>query len=83
MSTNIIPKSLDRAMDKANPVAASAAPGISIRNGPVDEMDVDEPRTNGNAGKRKARSGLPNGRSYNEASEEEEEDGEEPPIVSQ
>lgn len=67
-------------MDKANPPAAHGAPGISIRNGPVDEMDIDEPVVNGNAkGKRKARSGLGNGKTYKEASEEDDEEGK--PLV--
>ena len=67
-------------MDKANPPAAHGAPGISIRNGPVDEMDIDEPMNKGNAnGKRKARSSMGNGKSYNEASEVDDEDGK--PLV--
>ena len=60
-------------MDKANPPAINGAPGISIRNGPADEMDIDEPTMNGNAnGKRKARGNMGNGKSYKEASEEDE-----------
>ena len=67
-------------MDKANPPAVHGAPGISIRNGPVDEMDIDEPAVNGNAhGKRKARSSMVNGKSYKEASEEDDEEGK--PLV--
>lgn len=63
-------------MDKANPPAVHGAPGISIRNGPVDEMDIDEPVVKGNAnGKRKARSSVGNGKSYKEASEEDDEEG--------
>ena len=75
-SQGIIPASVDKAMDKENPPAVHGAPGISIRNGPVDEMDIDEPVINGNAngtGKRKARSGMGNGKSYKEASEEDDE----------
>lgn len=67
-------------MDKANPPAAHGAPGISIRNGPVEEMDIDEPAASGNTkGKRKSRSGIGNGKSYKEASEEDDE--EEKPLV--
>ena len=75
-SKDIIPKSLDKAMDKANPDPDSenAAPGISIRNGPMEEMDIDkpesrEPETNG---KRKSRHS--NAKSYKESSEDEEDD---------
>lgn len=82
MSRDIIPKSLDRAIDKANPPVEGGATGISIRNGPMEEMDIDEPPTNGNlTSKRKARSSMTNGRSYKEASDEEEED-EGAPLVS-
>ncbi|KAL8813028.1 MAG: hypothetical protein Q9223_007150 [Gallowayella weberi] len=68
-SSNIIPKSLDKAMDAANRSVSHAAPGISIRNGPVEEMDVDEP-----SGKRKARSSMTNGASYKDASDESSDD---------
>lgn len=71
-SQNIIPKSVDRAMDKANKAANNAPAGISIRNGPVDEMDLDEPTANGTS-KRKARGSMGNGHSYKEMSEEEDE----------
>ena len=73
-------------MDKANPAPSRALPGISIRNGPVDEMDVDGPDgndlpVNGTAtGKRKARQSLTNGKSknYKEVSSGE---GEDEPLV--
>ena len=62
-------------MDKANPPAVHGATGISIRNGPVDEMDIDEPMINGNAkAKRKGRGSMANGKSYKEASEEDDEE---------
>lgn len=68
-------------MDKANPPVANGAPGISIRNGPVEEMDVDERSTNGHAGgKRKSRGSLKNKKTYKEESEDEEADE---PIVSE
>lgn len=74
-SKDIISESVDKAMDKANPPAAHGAPGISIRNGPVDEMEIDEPAASGNAnGKRKSRSSMGNGKSYKEASEEDDEE---------
>lgn len=67
-------------MDKSNPPAAGGAPGISIRYGPMEEMDIDGPVMNGHAGsKRKARSSTGNGKTYKEATEEDEEDDE--PIV--
>ena len=43
-------------------------------------MDIDEPATSGNAnGKRKSRSGIGNGKSYKEASEEDDEEAK--PLV--
>ena len=61
-------------MDKANPPVQNGAAGISIRNGPVEQMDIDEPQINGAAGKRKARSSMGIGKSYKEASDEEDDD---------
>ena len=67
-------------MDKAIPPVANGAPGISIRNGPMDEMDVDSPESKMHAStKRKARASLGYGPSYKEASDEDEED--EKPMV--
>lgn len=73
-SKDTIPKSLDKAIDKANPDAKNAATGISIRNGPLEEMDIDEPETRGSEinGKRKSRHS--NAKSYKEASDEDGED---------
>ncbi|KAH7364539.1 putative DNA topoisomerase 1 [Rhexocercosporidium sp. MPI-PUGE-AT-0058] len=53
-----ISKSEDKAMDQAIP-STSAPAGVSVRNGPVIEenMDVDGPTTNGNA-KRKSRASI-------------------------
>ena len=77
-SKDIIPKSVDKAMDKSNPAGKAAAPGISIRNGPVEEMDrVEAPHV---SSKRKARGTMNNGSSHKEASESEEDDK---PLVSQ
>jgi DNA topoisomerase-1 len=51
-------------------------PGVSLANGPIDEMDIDKPTTNGTNGtngiKRKA--SLPNGNSYKDASESDDDD---------
>lgn len=67
-------------MDKANPPVANGAPGISIRNGPMEEMDIDEPQVNGHSSnKRKGRGNLGHGKSYKEATDEEDE--EEKPLV--
>lgn len=54
--------------------------GVSIRNGPVieDEMDIDAPATNGNA-KRKARSSISKAVTYKDDSEE---DSDAVPLVS-
>lgn len=73
-------------MDKTNPNPSRALPGISIRNGPVDRMDIDGPDghdspVNGTAaGKRKARQSLTNGKSknYKEVSSDE---GDNEPLV--
>ncbi|KAL9582178.1 MAG: hypothetical protein Q9212_003449 [Teloschistes hypoglaucus] len=70
-SRDIIPKSVDKAMDAANKPAKHAAPGISIRNGPVEDMDVDGPT--GMNGKRKARASISNGVSYKDASDDSDD----------
>jgi DNA topoisomerase I len=55
-------------------------PGLSVRMGPVDDMDVDSPAekangANGQAnGKRKARTSTGTTKSYKEASSSEEDD---------
>jgi DNA topoisomerase-1 len=65
----------DSAMDKALPSNGATDPGVSIRNGPVEKMDIDSPQKNGNVnGKRKMRASLTNGRTYKEASSSEEDD---------
>ncbi|KAI9879702.1 MAG: DNA topoisomerase 1 [Pleopsidium flavum] len=79
VSKKTVPKSLDKAMDRANPSGDTVQPGISLRNGPLEETDLDEPtkgvQTNGNnTGKRKARQNLTNGNTYKEASSDEEDD---------
>jgi hypothetical protein len=75
ISDERISKDEDRAMDKQIPSNGHVEPGISIRMGPVDAMEVDSPATNGNAnGKRKARSSITNGKSYKDASSSGEDD---------
>lgn len=69
----------DSAMDQALPSSGATKPGVSIRNGPVEEMDVDSPQKNGNVnGKRKTRASLTNGKTngktYKEESSSEEDD---------
>ena len=73
-------------MDKASSTPANAAPGISIRNGPVIEMEVDKVQLNGveatgdTGNKRKSRNSGVNRKSYKETSNDEEDD-EEKPLV--
>jgi DNA topoisomerase-1 len=70
-----ISKNEDRAMDKEVPSNGHIEPGISIRMGPVDDMDVDAPATNGNAnGKRKARTSTTKEKTYKDASSSEDDD---------
>ncbi|QDS67785.1 hypothetical protein FKW77_006614 [Venturia effusa] len=75
-SAPTIPKSVDKAMDKANPSNGDLNAGISIRNGPIVEaMDVDEPAppTNGASnGKRKSRTSVQ--QKYKEETDSEDED---------
>ncbi|KAL8837065.1 MAG: hypothetical protein Q9176_005934 [Flavoplaca citrina] len=59
-------------MDAANKPAKHAAPGISIRNGPVEDMDIDQQP--GPNSKRKGRASMSNGVSYKDASDDSEED---------
>ena len=74
-SDDRVPKELDRKLDKELPANGHVEPGISIRMGPVDDMDVDAPATNGAAnGKRKARNSITNGKSYKDASSSDEDD---------
>ena len=67
-------------MDKQNPTPKNAAPGLSIRNGPVQRMDIDgddaQETTRNGIGKRRARPS--NGKSYKEDSS----DMDDKPLVS-
>ena len=83
VSKSIIPKSDDAAMDKVVPSNSVVQPGISIRNGPVEQMDTpmtdgNEVQTNGHT-KRKARESL-NRASYAEG---ESSDTDEPLVRAQ
>lgn len=59
-------------MDKSTSKPQPSAPGISIRNGPIDDdsMDIDQP--NGTA-KRKSRSSIGNNVSYKDQSDSDDE----------
>lgn len=73
-SKDVIRKSVD-SMDKDELSSTSINPGYSIRNGPVEEMDVDTPAVNGDTnGKRKSRASMTNGKSYKEDSSSDEDD---------
>ncbi|THX27477.1 topoisomerase I [Aureobasidium pullulans] len=59
-------------MDDTDTSMTDLNPGVSVRNGPIDDdMDVDAPTTNGNGIKRKS---SMNGKSYKDATESEDED---------
>lgn len=74
-STERISKEDDQKLDAEVPSNGHVEPGISIRMGPVDSMDVDAPATNGDAnGKRKARNSVGNSKSYKDASSSEDDD---------
>ena len=82
----MIAKSIDKAMDKAIPSNGHLEPGLSIRNGPLEEMEIDDndqpPKgdTNGHVtGKRKSRQSLSNSKTYKEASSGSEDDAK--PLV--
>jgi len=77
MSSERISKDDDRKMDDAAPSNGHVEPGISIRMGPVENMEVDAPVTNGNGdtnGKRKARNSIAEGKSYKDASSSDDDD---------
>ena len=73
-SKETISKSVDKAMDKQEPSTnGHVEPGISMAMGPFREMDIDKPTTNGTSNsKRKA--SLPNGKSYEDESDSEDDD---------
>lgn len=59
-------------MDKAYPSNGAVEPGISLANGPVEDMDIDKPTTNGTTSTK--RKSLANGKSYKEESGSEDDD---------
>jgi DNA topoisomerase-1 len=69
-------------MDKADAKTDYAPAGVSIRNGPVNEMDVDTPITNGTS-KRKARTSTSKSVNYNVDSSEGDSDEDAVPLVRQ
>jgi len=58
-------------MDDTDTSMGELNPGISIRNGPVEAMEVDPPATNGNGIKRKS---SMNGKSYKDTTESDDDD---------
>ena len=60
-------------MDRQAPTNGHVEPGISMAMGPVTEMDMDKPATNGTtSSKRKA--SIANGKSYKDASSDSDDD---------
>ncbi|KAF2626909.1 DNA topoisomerase 1 [Macroventuria anomochaeta] len=72
ISNETISKVVDKAMDKQVPANGHVEPGISIRMGPVDDMDVDAPNGTAN-GKRKSRGSIPTA-NYKEQSGSDDDD---------
>ncbi|KAK0932437.1 DNA topoisomerase 1 [Friedmanniomyces endolithicus] len=75
-SKDVISKAEDAAMDKQIPTNGHVNPGISIAMGPVTDMDVDKPISNGHTngisnGKRKV--SLANGKSYKDDSDSDDD----------
>jgi DNA topoisomerase-1 len=70
-------------MDREVPSSKDLPTGISIRNGPVEEMDVDKPdisQVNGTVtGKRKSRGSLV--KNYAEANSASDDDDDDKPLV--
>jgi DNA topoisomerase I len=74
-SSPTISHKLDKAMDKQISSNGHLSAGISIRNGPVEEMDIDEPHVNGfTNGKRKSRGSIGGQKSYKESTSTDEDD---------
>ncbi|KAI9887045.1 MAG: DNA topoisomerase 1 [Watsoniomyces obsoletus] len=80
-SEDKIPSSLDQKLDKEVPSGNGVAPAVSLHNGPIDEMDLDEPQVNGThtngvqSGKRKAVEDK-----NTKAEEESEDDSDDQPV---
>nr|POE54113.1 dna topoisomerase 1 [Quercus suber] len=60
----------------ASKMNGSVAPGISIASGPVENMDIDPPMTNGANGapRSKRKASLPNGKTYEEDNSDSDDD---------
>jgi DNA topoisomerase-1 len=67
-------------MDKDTPASDdSVQPGISMAFGPADDnMDIDQPATNGASTNGKRKASMTNGKSYKDASGSESDDA---PLV--
>lgn len=66
---------MDKQVPATNGQNGQLEPGLSIRMGPVTEMDVDGSATNGlTNGKRKSRASINGGKTYKEASSSDEDD---------
>lgn len=72
LSKEKITKDVDTAMGDALPSNGHIEPGVSVRNGPMEEMDVDMNGTSN--GKRKSRGSLGKTVSYAEADSSGEDD---------
>ena len=67
----VISKSVDKAVDRGQPSSDGVA-GISVRNGPVEDLRATGPRLNGeSSSKRKSRPS--NAKSYKEASDSDDD----------
>lgn len=60
-------------MDKQIATNGHVEPGISMANGPVEDMDIDKPMTNG-TGPAKRKASLAHRKSYREATDSEDDD---------
>ncbi|OQN99476.1 hypothetical protein B0A48_14454 [Cryoendolithus antarcticus] len=73
-SSATISKATDAAMDREVPTHNGVAPGVSMAMGPVTEMDIDEPITNGHAAGSKRKASLGKGKSYKDDSGSDDDD---------
>lgn len=78
MSAKTVPKAIDEELDKSIPSNNRVRPGISIRNGPLEDRDHQMPdangvEMNGSTNKRKSRGGLGKP-SYAQADSSDEDD---------
>jgi DNA topoisomerase I len=72
-SSATIPSRVDKAMDKEVSSNGNLGAGISIRMGPVEEMDIDAPQVNGHInGKRKSRGSIGAKKTYREDSSDDD-----------